>query len=363
MSTVFTAENALIKKNGRGTVKDGRFPMFTTGSGVEFNIKAAYAYAEIEAGFDLYEPWVSVLIDGVRLIRMPLAKGKNRIMLFNTMNPDVVKHVRITKDTQSMPEDPEHFAVFNCIETDGELVEQQKKGLNIEFIGDSVTSGEGLLGSKEKLVDWISLCFDSVTNYTNLVATALNADYRVISQSGWGVGSAWNNDPNCALSKIYKKICGTNKALKDSFDSLDDYDFSWKPDVIVVNLGTNDSGGLDQPEFTDPVTGEKFKNYRNPDGSVEEKTRERFKKNTLAFLKMIRECNPGARIIWAYGILGNTFEDTVKEAINEFSAANNDKAIIYHHFSQMTEEQTGARWHPGALAHKMMADELCELIG
>ena len=41
-----------------------------------------------------------------------------------------------------------------------------------------------------------------------LTAKKLEADFRIISQSGWGVLSSWDNDPKCAIPKYYEKVCG-----------------------------------------------------------------------------------------------------------------------------------------------------------
>ncbi len=336
--------------------------MFTTGSGIEANIKAKEAYAYLEAGFNEQEPWVSVLLDGERVARFPLEKGENRILLFRNMNPEEIKHVRITKDSQSMPQDNGHFCLFKRIETDGELCDIEDKPMKLEFIGDSITSGEGMIGAK-KLNDWISLCFDSVLNYTNLTAEALNADYRVISQSGWGVTSTWDNNPNGALPKIYTKVCGTCNALKESFGSLEEYDFSdFRPDFIVINLGTNDTGSLDQPEYKNSETGETFKNYRGEDGKPSKETSEHFVKTAKDFLVTLRKCNPGSKLLWAYGIYDLTFWDEIKEAIKIFESENPGEKVYTLEFPALTDEQVGARNHPGRPAHKMMAEMLADRI-
>ena len=358
----FYSKYSMIKKNGRGDVINNSFPMFTTGSGVEANIKAKEAYAYLEAGFDEQEPWISVLLDGERIARLPLEKGENKILLFRNMNPEEIKHVRITKDTQSMPEDKGHFCIFKRIETDGELCEIKERLYKLEFIGDSITSGEGIIGAK-KLNDWIALCFDSVKNYTNLTAEMLDADYRVISQSGWGISSAWDNNFNAVLPRIYTKTCGTCNALKERFGAFEEYDFSkYRPDVIIVNLGTNDCGSLDQPEYTDPSTGEKFKNYKDEDGNPTKETSQRFVEKTKIFLDTLKKCNPGAKILWAYGIYSLVFWDEIKQAIALFEAENPGEKVYTLEFPAMTDEQAGARFHPGPLAHKMMAEMLTEKI-
>lgn len=351
-----TADNKLIKCNGRGNIVNGEFPMFTTGSGVEINAKASVLYVELEADYVTYEPWISILIDGERVTRTALNKGLNRIMVFNGMNPAEAKHVRITKDVQAIPDDCGHKVIFKAFELEGEPAELPQKALKLEFIGDSITSGEGLIGSK-KLSDWIAWCFDSVTNYTNLIATEMNADYRVISQSGWGVCCGWDNDARNTLPSIYEKVCGSNLALKDTaFKSQEMYDFSsWQPDAIVINLGTNDCGAYGQPPFKNPETGEEFKNLRLEDGSRDRASVERFEKGVVNFLKTLRKNNPKAKLLWVYGILGGDLGEDITEAIEIYKTESKDTNVFFIQYPEMTEEQTGARFHPGKGAHELMA--------
>ncbi len=92
--------------------------------------------------------------------------------------------------------------------------------------------------------------FSSLRDYAYLTAKELDAEYRVFSQSGWGVCNTWDNNPNGALPKYYRQICGLMKSdMNEELGGNENFDFSsWQPDVIVVNLGTNDASAFDQPE-------------------------------------------------------------------------------------------------------------------
>ena len=83
-----------------------------------------------------------------------------------------------------------------------------ERNLKIEFIGDSITSGEGATSARKRKLNWISMFFSAENNYAVMVSRALNADIRVSSQSGWGVCCGWNNDPNSAIPPIYGQLCG-----------------------------------------------------------------------------------------------------------------------------------------------------------
>nr|WP_229523208.1 hypothetical protein [Paenibacillus farraposensis] len=103
--------------------------------------------------------------------------------------------------------------------------------------------------------------FTALHNYTAITATALNADYRVLSQSGWGVLTSWGNNPHGNIPAYYEQVGGMLTGKRDeALGALSDHDFtSWRPDVVVVNLGTNDGGAFYSPAWTDPTSGKVYK--------------------------------------------------------------------------------------------------------
>lgn len=69
----------------------------------------------------------------------------------------------------------------------------------LEFVGDSITSGEGTVGAVYE-EDWISAFFSAENTYPRMVADALSAEYRVISQSGWGYAIILREEFSCLES-------------------------------------------------------------------------------------------------------------------------------------------------------------------
>ena len=69
----------------------------------------------------------------------------------------------------------------------------------LEFVGDSITSGEGTVGAIYE-EDWISAFFSAENTYPRMVADALSAEYRVISQSGWGYAIILREEFSCLES-------------------------------------------------------------------------------------------------------------------------------------------------------------------
>ena len=162
---------------GRTTACREPLTLFWTGSGVECNVKASELWVEIEADYDSYEPWMSVVINGAYISRQMLEKGKKWICLFRNMNPEVIKNVKVLKETPAMPLDTAHCVQIHGFKTDGTFEALEDKAYKIEFIGDSITSGEGSIGAMQEQ-DWISMWFSTSNNYAVMTANALNADYH-----------------------------------------------------------------------------------------------------------------------------------------------------------------------------------------
>lgn len=74
-------------------------------------------------------------------------------------------------------------------------------------MGDSITSGEGTVGAVYE-EDWISAFFSAENTYPRMVADALSAEYRVISQSGWGIVTGWDGNVENKIPPFYTQVCG-----------------------------------------------------------------------------------------------------------------------------------------------------------
>ncbi|MDF2905622.1 MAG: family lipase [Herbinix sp.] len=352
-----------IKVHGRTTDRRSPLTLFWTGSALELNVKGSELWIEIEADYNMYEPWISVLIDGAFVSRQMIIAGRYWICIFRGMNENVVKNVRVVKEVQAMNGDPDSRLGFHAVKLSGEFLPVEDRPYRIEFIGDSITSGEGIIGAKQE-EDWISMWFGAVDNYTAMTAGNLNADYRVISQSGWGVLTAWDNNPYRNIPDIYEKVCGLLKGEKNqALGALDEYDFtSWQPEVVVVNLGTNDNGAFHSPEWRDEATGETHKQRLMEDGSYHEEDLKAFEKAVVQFLHKLRRYNVNAQIVWAYGMCGIPLMPAIYRAVEEYQKNTGDKKVAVFQLPNTTDETTGARWHPGKLAHEKAAKELTDYL-
>ena len=352
-----------LKVHGRSTGGLSPLALFWTGSAIELNAKGSELWIEVEADYDIYEPWISISINSAFVSRQMLTAGRYWICVFRGMNENAIKNVRIVKDVQAMSGDPGCSLKIHAVKFDGEFLPVEEKPYKIEFIGDSITSGEGTIGAKAE-EDWIPMWFSAINNYSFMTAESLNAEYRIISQSGWGVFTSWDNNIHANIPEYYEKVCGLVTGEKNEvLGAFNENDFdSWQPDVVVVNLGTNDGGAFNSPEWKDEVTGETRKQRINEDGTFNEKDLADFEAAALHFLIKLRKYNKKANIVWVYGMLGIPMMPAIYRAVDAYNKKTGDKKVSIFQLPNTTEETVGARSHPGILAHEKAAKVLTEYI-
>ena len=133
--------------------------LFWTASGIELNVKATEIWVKIRSDYDVFEPWVDVIVDGVLSQRLMVNKGEQEICLFRNMERDKVRNVKLLRDTPAFPTDEKTLLQLLEVETDGEFLPLETPKLRLEVIGDSITSGEGGSGAGEEMT-WNSFCFN-----------------------------------------------------------------------------------------------------------------------------------------------------------------------------------------------------------
>lgn len=352
---------SLVKIHGRTSKNKQPLTLFWTASGIEMNVTGSELWVEFEIDFGGAEPWLSYTIDGAWLSRQMLQKGRYWLPIFRGMNPDEVKNVRLFKDLQPMGNDEEAFFKIHAIKYDGEFRPVDDSQLKIEFIGDSLTSGEGTIGAVGKL-DWIPLYFTAINDYAYMTARLLNADYRIFSQSGWGIHCGWDNNIHSAIPKYYDEVCSICQgALAESLGAKEPNDFtSWQPNVIVINLGTNDGGAFHNDAYTE--AGVSYKLRMLEDGTCDTKDSNLVINDAVAFLKNLRSKNPKAHLLWAYGMCDHFMEHTLQSAVNAYIDQTGDKKVSYLSLVAVTDETIGSREHPGVKCHEENANLLAEHI-
>ena len=104
-------------------------------------------------------------------------------------------------------------------------------GRRVLFLGDSITAGFGVTGPDETCgydVDTSSV----QDSYAVIAADAFGADYHVVAISGRGAIYNYGDDPRPNMA------AHVTMALPDTPGTWDAS--AWTPDLVVINLGTND---------------------------------------------------------------------------------------------------------------------------
>lgn len=217
--------------------------------------------------------------------------------------------------------------------------------LCIEFIGDSITCAYGVEGASAYEAFKTST-ENFMKSYAYLTAEKLGADYSAVSYSGFGVVSGYTSSGDINTDSLVPDCYGNvgkygNYAVEWDFSKR-------KNDVVVVNLGTNDSGYVSKdPENR---SGEFIDAY-------------------VTFLKTIREKNPDAYIICTLGTMGcaDVYE-FVADAVEQYSSETGDERIMsYLSTTQNQADGIGSDWHPSAVTQQksayVLADKICNALG
>lgn len=339
---------------------EGLLPLFWAGSGLECLFTGSELHLILEADFEQYEPWIAVFLNGAPLLRMPLARGKTEVCLFRGMAAGAPKRVRLLRETQPVADDARQFAAVRALVwADGAFLPLPAPACRLEFIGDSLTSGEGLVGTRAE-TDWVTALFAASQSWAVRTADALGAEFRLISQSGWGVRSGWDNDPRCTLPSIWGTLCaparsercrglGAAQALSSGPGGA-----AWQPDAVLINLGTNDAGAMGNPPWAGPE-GQSFCQRPTAEGMA------LLQQAAEGFLHTLRAAYPAAALVWACGMLGDAVRSPLEGAVKALRAAG-DARVYYLPLPEVTNATMGSRQHPGPGCHAAAAGAAAGLL-
>lgn len=352
-----------VRALGRHTGRDP-LTLFWTASGIELEFTGSELWVDFFADYKVMEPWVSVELNGAWLARFAVNPGASRVCLFRGMTPGRTKHVRLLKDVQAMHDDPAHLLQITGLEyAGGEFLPLPEPKYRLEFVGDSITSGEGAIGAKPE-EDWVGAFFSAENHYARMTADALGAEYRCLSQSGWGIVSGWDNDPRHVMPPYYAQVCGVAMGTRNAaLGAQQENDFAaWQPDAVIFNLGTNDCGAFDNPPWTDPETGKVYQLRRLSNGDFHPADAQKAADGVQSFLTLAREKNPQAALVWCIGMLGTALAPVLRQGVEQYKAATGDARAFFLELPEATAETMGARQHPGAECHRQAAQVLTAFL-
>ena len=353
------SEIEYLRVHGRcGNRQKHGIPLFWSGASVEFNVTGTELWFEYECIGQTNGDYMRVEIDGADMSRFMLQEGHHKICVFTRFGGEEVKNVRIYREMQAS----DLTILIKTIHTDGEFHPLPNRRHKIEVIGDSVTSGEGLAGAR-CLLHWIPAVFSCRGNYALLIAQELDADYSIVSQSGWGVYSSWDNHTDHALPLYFEQVCGVTSAPNQlRLGAGDLHDFANDPtDITIVNLGSNDAGAFANSPWVDKH-GVSHKLKLDEHGIPCTEDVKRVTDAVYNFCAKIRKLRPNSIILWCHHMLSDRLSDDIAEAVTRFAAEAKDDKVYTVCLPRADEALQGARKHPGSEAHKLYADAILKKL-
>ena len=363
MERISIGESNNVKILGRTTYTEEKLNLFWTASGIELDTPATEMYIDVETDFEKYEPWVEIYVDGELSQKRMVDKGVSRIYILRKMDPGKVRNIRFIKCTQPHPSDKREMFRILGIGADADPVPMKKRPVRIEFIGDSITSGEGLHGAYGEMSNTGAM-FAVDGSYHSIIAKELDADATLFSMCGYGVYSGWCGMTKESMPQYYGQVCGVTDSIYDDVTgSHEKWDHSlFRPDIVIINLGTNDSGSIDMSgQYVED------KNWNcpvkiNEDGSVKEEALSDITGAVISFLKELRKIHPDAMLIWCYGMIRGRLDETLKDAVHSYRRETGDNKAFYVSLPETKKEEFGSRFHPGRQSHKHAAEMILDTI-
>ncbi|KWX72341.1 SGNH/GDSL hydrolase family protein [Paenibacillus jilunlii] len=216
----------------------------------------------------------------------------------------------------------------------------------IEFIGDSITCGYGV-DDEHELHSFSTATEDVTKTYAYLTAEQLEADYSMVSYSGYGIITGYTENGHKLTTHLLPDYYEKVGKSEGKFDNrLLPQDVRWDfrkfvPELIVINLGTNDDS------------------YTKEDTAKQTEYAEEY----VEFLKMVRRNNSHAPILCTLGIMGDRLYPYVEQAVKQFIRETGDSKITAMKFDvQLEADGYAADFHPSRATHSKAAKQLTSHI-
>lgn len=254
------ATNPDIEYNGRIDFGEPEAPKFSY-SGVSIRASVDASSASVVLNDEKGENYFAVIVDKVYTGKLKALKGQNTypIAEFGTKGIHEIEIVKITEEQFGKTS----FCGFE-LDSDGSITEiQNKREHFIEFIGNSITCG---YGNEDRIGH--QFCAETENHYLTYAAiTARSFNARTLIACKSGIG-------------IYRNYAGPTEGNSDCMTNLYDrthlYDnepkfrFTRQPDLVCINLGTNDfsTPGYDTTLFISnylKLINQIQSNYANPE--------------------------------------------------------------------------------------------------
>lgn len=271
-----------------------------------------------------------VVVNGAPTEVLALEAGEKSYVVASALPPgkNTIELVKRTESSQGVSQ-----ITGLRIDDNAKLLPTPARPRRIEAIGDSITCGFGN-EAPNKEAKFTPATENAWLTYGAVAARELNADYVAIAASG---KKLW---PDNTIVSLYDRVLANSGTPK--------WDFSQQiPDVVVINLATNDFAQKN------PEEGPWIAAY-------------------VDFIRDIQAKYPKARIYCTLGpmisnwpgdrkprtVLLGHFEKIVAEA----NAGGGAPVRFVDFGTQAQHHGIGAQWHPSVRTHELMAEKLVAAI-
>lgn len=268
--------------------------------------------------------YFTLYVDGVRSeTRFKAVKNTTTTLELADFTEGGVHNVRLIKQTEprngiSVLSNISFTGYFESKPADTEYY--------VEFVGDSITAGYGNLTDKSQgaAVAQTAVNQDATKSFAYLTAQKLGVDHTTVSTSGIGVHQGWRGF-------TMKDLYGANSYYRSQTEK---YTPTRTPDVVVINLGTNDES--------------------------KKVTASDYQAAVKALILQVRQTyGENVPIVWAYGMMSKTdsYVTAVQTAMNELGG---ESASLY--MCKLTYDRDGGGGHPDLEAHEASSKTLATFI-
>ncbi len=301
-----------FKTHGRTTLSDDGLICDHSATGIEFS---GYMEGDVEVTMKVTgNCYFTVFIDGVRsekrLEVYASPKSKVKIASFPEAGNHTIKLLKQTEASkaQCLLIETKFTGYFEAPPAENDLL--------IEFLGDSITAGMGNLCANGVDDAGNALYQDGTKTYAYLTAQELNTDVNVIARSGIGIAAGHTEfvmSEYFAADSYYRDVTKPFTPVR-------------VPDIVVINLGTNDAG------------------YNV--ATKELKTR------VIELVNLVRNTyEKEVTIVWVHGMMSEGKWSVINEALEE--EFGGESGGIYSFEGPLNRE--GGANHPNEIGHQHCA--------
>jgi len=330
--TPVTADNPLIEYTGRIDFSNTQSPKFSY-SGVSIRAYFRGTSISIILNDEGNQNYFNIILDNRIIERLQSRSGLNTYYIADTLE-DTIHEIEIFRLTEEM---------FGKTEFHGFILDEDKSLVNIpnsrtrliEFIGNSITCGYGNEGVNGEIFGPATQ--NHYLTYAAITSRSFNARHLAICKSGIGVYRNWDGpaegNTDCMPNR-YERIFLNDETPLFNFDE--------KPDLICIDLGTNDFS-------------------TNKGDSI------KYISSYLKFIDTLQLINKGTDILCLLGpMLSDKELDVARGCLRLIvdSANNKNRGNVY--FFEMSQQTgdlgIGIDYHPTTEQHLKNAAELIEYI-